>query len=108
MKLQVKQANGSGELTISSQKEFLQLFNRGVIAPEDLVLRGDKWVPAGQLPWIAGMAVARKKDNKQLLWITLLMMVVGLAMVFWIEKHAALIAQKSGALPPGAVHAVTH
>ena len=30
MKLQVKQAGGDGELTVGSQKEFLQLFNRGV------------------------------------------------------------------------------
>jgi hypothetical protein len=105
MKLQVKQA-GSGELTVGSQKEFLQLFNRGVITPDDLVLRGDRWVPASQLPWIHGMAVERKRDNKRLLWITLALMVLGLVGVVYIESHARQIAEKSGALPPGAVRAV--
>jgi hypothetical protein len=108
MKLQVKQAIGGSELTVSSQKEFLQLFNRGVITPDDLVLRGDRWVAASQLPWIQGMTVARKKDNKQLLWITLAMMLLGLAGVFYIESHAQQIALKTGALPPGAVRAVPH
>ena len=108
MKLQVKQASGRGELTVSTQKEFLQLFNRGVITADDLVLRGDRWVPAAQLPWIHGMAVERKKDNKRLLWITLAMMVLGLIGVLYIESHAQQIAVKSGALPPGAVRAVPH
>jgi hypothetical protein len=106
MKLQVKQADSQGELTVQSQKEFLQLFQRGVIAPDDLVLRGDRWVRVAELPWIHGMAVERRRDNKRLLWITLAMMVLGLLGVVWIERHAALVAQKSGALPPGAVHAV--
>src|ERR1700709_1468372 len=106
MKLQVKQADGAGELTISTQKEFLQLFNRGVITPDDLVLRGDRWVPAGNLPWIQGMAVERKKDNKRLFWITIGMMILGLAGVFYIEAHSKEIALKTGALPPGAVRAV--
>ena len=52
MKLQVKQAGGGQALTIGSQKEFLQLWNRGVIAADDLVRRGDRWVPAAELPWI--------------------------------------------------------
>jgi hypothetical protein len=108
MKLQVKQASGSGELTVQSQKEFLQLLQRGVIASDDLVLRGESWVPIGTLPWIRGMHVERRKDNKRLLYITLAMMLLGLAGVLWIEKHASLVAQKSGALPPGAVHAVSH
>jgi hypothetical protein len=106
MKLQVKQASGNGELTVQSQKEFLQLFLRGVITPDDLVLRGERWVPASQLPWIQGMSVETKKDNKRLFWITLAMMVVGLVVVVWIEKNSGLIARKSGALPPGAVRAV--
>jgi hypothetical protein len=108
MKLQVKQAGGESELTVGSQKELLQLFNRGVITPDDLVLRGERWVPAGQLPWIHGMAVERKKDNQRLLWITLAMMVLGLVAVFYIESHAQEIALKTGALPPGAVRAVPH
>ena len=76
MKLTVKQA-GSGELTVGSQKEFLQLWNRGVIVSDDLVLRGDRWVPAGELPWIQGMKVERRRDNKRMLWITLAMMLLG-------------------------------
>ena len=104
MRLQVRSAGG--ELTVPSQKEFLILWNRGVIAPDDLVLRGDRWIPAGNLPWIHGMAVERKKDNKRLLWITLGMMVLGLIGVFYIESHAQQIALKTGALPPGAVRAV--
>jgi len=63
MKLQVKQAGGAQELTVGSQKEFLQLWNRGVIAGDDLVLRGDRWVPAAELPWIRGMAIERKRDS---------------------------------------------
>jgi|SRR5579859_7775505 len=106
MKLQVKQASGGGELTVGTQKEFLQLFNRGVFSPDDLVLRGDRWVPVSQLPWIHGMAVDKKKDDKRLFWITLGMMVLGLAGVIYVESHAKQIAQKTGALPPGAVRAV--
>jgi hypothetical protein len=107
MKLTVKQA-GSGELTVGSQKEFLQLWNRGVIAADDLVLRGGAWVPAGELPWIRGMKVERRRDNKRLLWITLAMMALGLAGVLYIERHAQQIAVRTGALPPGAVRAVPH
>jgi hypothetical protein len=106
MQLKVKQAGSAGQLTVSSQKEFLQLFNRGVIAGDDLVLRGERWVPAAELPWIHGMAVERKRDNKRLLWITLAMMLLGLLGVVYIETHARQIAAKTGALPPGAVHAV--
>src|SRR5262249_15154711 len=106
MKLQVKQASGSRELTISSQKEFLQLWNRGVIAADDLVQRGDRWVPAGELPWIRGMAVERRRDGRRLFWITLALMALGLAGALWIKAHANVVARKSGALPPGAVRAV--
>ena len=106
MKLLVKQAGSSEELTIQSQKEFLQLYQRGVIASEDLVLRGDRWVPAGQLPWIHGMAVERKRDNKRMLWIVVAMMILGLLGVVWIQSHAGTVARKTGALPPGAVRAV--
>ena len=106
MKLQVKQAGSKEELTVSSQKEFLQLYQRGVITPDDLVRRGDRWVPAGQLPWIAGMALETRRDNKRLFWITVAMMVLGLLGVLWVQSHAGTVARKSGALPPGAVRAV--
>jgi len=106
MKLQVKQAGGTQELTVGSQKEFLQLWNRGVIASDDLVLRGDRWVPASELPWIRGMAVERKRDGRRLFWITLALMALGLAGVLFIQSNAKVVARKSGALPPGAVRAV--
>jgi hypothetical protein len=106
MKLQVKQAGGAQELTVGSQKEFLQLWNRGVIAGDDLVLRGDRWIPAAELPWIRGMAIERKRDGRRLFWITLALMALGLAGVLFIQRNANLIARKSGALPPGAVKAV--
>jgi len=106
MKLQVKQAGGAHELTVESQKEFLQLYNRGVIAGDDLVLRGERWVRAQDLPWIHGMHMETRRDNKRLLWITLAMMVLGLLGVLWIQSHPGAVARKSGALPPGAVHAV--
>src|SRR5437763_11070073 len=103
MKLQVKQTSSTQELTVSSQKEFLQLYQRGVIASDDLVLRGDRWVPAGQLPWIHGMAVERRQDNKRMLWIVVAMMLLGLLGVIWIQSHSGAVARKTGALPPGAV-----
>ena len=106
MKLQVKQVGAAEELTVGSQKEFLQLFNRGVITPDDLVLRGERWVPAGELPWIRGMNADKRIDNKRLFWITLAMMVVGLFVVVWLQRHAGVLARKSGALPPGAVRTV--
>jgi hypothetical protein len=105
MKLQIKQADGAQELTVASQKEFLRLWNRGVIAADDLVQRGDRWVPAGELPWIRGIAVERKRDGRRLFWITLVLMLLGLAGVLWIRSHAGLVAHKSGALPSGAVRA---
>jgi hypothetical protein len=106
MKLQVKQAGGAQELTVGSQKEFLQLWNRGVIAGDDLVLRGDRWIPAAELPWIRGMAVERKRDGRRLFWITLALMALGLAGVLFIQRNANVVARKSGALAPGAVRAV--
>jgi hypothetical protein len=106
MKLKVKQAGGAEELIVQSQKELLQLYNRGVIAGDDLVLRGERWVRAQDLPWIHGMHVETRRDNKRLLWITLAMMVLGLLGVFWIQSHAGTVARKSGAVPPGAVRAI--
>ena len=108
MKLLVKQAGSATELTVESQKEFLKLYQRGVINADDLVLRGERWVPAGQLPWIAGMALERRKDNKRLFWITVGMMVLGRRGVLWIQSHAGVVARTSGALPPGSVRAVAH
>ena len=104
MKLQVKQAGSATELTVQSQKEFLQLWNSGVISADDLVLRGEKWVPAGELPWIAGMRREARSDNKRLMWITLALMVIGLAGVLYVQSHASKLVQRSGA----AVHAVPH
>ncbi len=106
MKLQVRQAGGAHELTVSSQKEFLQLWNRGVIAGDDLVQRGDRWVPAAELPWIHGMVADHKRDGRRLFWITLLLMFAGLLAVLWIQSHAGLVARKTGVTPQGAVRAV--
>ena len=106
MELKVRQAGATEELTVGSQKEFLQLWNRGIIAPDDLVQRGERWVRAADLPWIAGMRVETKRDNKRLFWITLAMMVLGLLGVIWIQSHAPEVARKTGALPPGSVRAV--
>ena len=106
MKLQVKQTGSRQELTIGSQKEFLRLWNSGVIAADDLVQRGEGWVRAGDLPWIHGMLVDRKRDGRRLFWLTLALMLLGLAGVLWIQAHAGAVAQKSGALPPGAAPAV--
>ena len=68
--------------------------------------RGAAWVRAEDLPWIHGMAVAKKRDRKQLFWITLALMVLGLAGVIFIQRHADTLARRTGAVPPGAVHAV--
>ncbi|TMA27500.1 MAG: hypothetical protein E6J78_10155 [Deltaproteobacteria bacterium] len=106
MKLQIKQAGSSEELTVQSQKEFLLLYQRGVIAFDDLVLRGERWVRVGELPWIRGMSVERRRDNKRLLWIVVAMMILGLIGVMFIQTHAGVVARKTGALPPGAVRAV--
>ena len=100
MKLQVKQPGSAGELTVPSQKEFLQLFNRGIIDRNDLVLRGEKWVPVAELPWIRGMATDRKSDNKRLFWLTLALMILGLALVIFIQSNARARSK------PWEVHAV--
>ena len=104
MKLHVK-SNG-GELTVPSQKEFLVLWNRGVIAPDDLVKRDgiDRWVPAAELPWIHGMTADTKVDNRRLIWITVVLMILGLAGALYIQRHPSVAAHK--AVPPGAVRAV--
>jgi hypothetical protein len=106
MKLLVRQAGSAHALTIASQKEFLQLWNRGVIASDDLVQRGDRWIPAAELPWIHGMVAERKRDGRRLFWITLVLMFAGLLAALWIQSHAGLVARKTGASPQGAVRAV--
>src|SRR5207248_2742551 len=99
MQLKVKQAGSAQELTVGSQKEFLQLYRRGIIAADDLVLRGERWVPAGHLPWIHGMALDTRRDNKRLFWITVGMMLLGLLGVLWIQSHAGTVARKTDARP---------
>jgi hypothetical protein len=106
MKLQIKQAGSSQELTVQSQKEFLLLYQRGIIAFDDLVLRGDRWVRAGELPWIRGISVEHRRDDKRLLWIVVAMMILGLIGALFIQTHPGVVARKTGALPPGAVRAV--
>jgi hypothetical protein len=106
MKLLVKQAGGTQALTVSSQKEFLQLWNRGVIAKDDLVERGGRWVPACELPWIHGMVADRRRDGRRLFWITLALLLAGLGAALWVQSHAGVVARKSGALPQGSVRAV--
>ena len=106
MKLQVKQAGSSQELTVGSQKELLQLWNSGVLDRDDLVRRGDEWIRAGDLPWIRGIAVRNRADRKQLFWITLALMLLGLAGVLWVQAHSGAVARRSGALPSGSVRAV--
>ena len=106
MKLQVKQAGSSQELTVGSQKELLQLWNSGVLDGDDLVLRGGEWVRAGDLPWIRGIAVRERTDRKRLFWITVALMLLALVGVLWLQAHPGAVARRSGALPPGAVRAV--
>jgi hypothetical protein len=105
MKLDVRHAGG--ELTVGSQKEFLKLYQSGIIASDDLVRREGqtRWIPAGQLPGISSMREQGRKDNRRLLYITLAMMVFGLLAALWIQSHAPRIAKR--AVPnAGAVRAV--
>lgn len=106
MKLEVRHAGG--ELTVGSQKEFLVLWQRGVIAPDDMVRREgqDRWTAAGELPWIRGMRVDAKRDSRRLLWLTVALMVAGLLAALWIQGHAPQVVKKSAARPSGAVRAV--
>ncbi|HYZ88617.1 MAG TPA: DUF4339 domain-containing protein [Myxococcales bacterium] len=106
MKLQVRHAGG--ELTVGSHKEFLLLWRRGIVAPDDLVRREgqSEWTKAGELPWIRGMRVQGRRDSRRLLWLTLSLLVLALFGAFWIQRHAPQVARRSGALPPGSVRAV--
>ena len=106
MKLVVRHAGG--ELTVGSQKEFLLLWQRGVIAADDMVRREgqERWTAAGELPWIRGMRVDAKRDSRRLLWLTVALMVAGLLATLWIQGHAPQVVKKSAARPSGAVRAV--
>ena len=72
---------GSQELTVGSQKEFLLLWQRGVIAADDQVRREGQegWTAAGDLPWIRGMQLDARKDSRRLFWLTLVLLLLGLA-----------------------------
>lgn len=106
MKLQVRHAGG--ELTVGSHKEFLLLWQRGIVAADDLVRREgqEEWTPAGELPWIRGMRRDARRDSRRLLWLTLVVLAFALAGALWIQGHAPQVARRTGALPPGSVRAV--
>jgi hypothetical protein len=93
MKLQVR-SNG-GELTVPTQKEFLVLWQRGVIAADDLVKRDgvERWVRAADLPWIRGMTADIRKDGRRLLWITVALMIAGLGGVLYAQGTASAKAR---------------
>jgi hypothetical protein len=95
MKLHIR--SQGGELTVPDQKEFLVLFKRGVIAPDDLVKRDgvDRWVPVAELPWIRGMAQDDRSDNRRLLWITVALMALGLLAAIWVQANAGTIAHRA-------------
>jgi len=97
MKLIVR--HGEGELVVPSQKEFLLLFQRGFIAPEDQVQRDGRgpWVAAADLPWIRGTALDEKQDNRRLFGLTLGLMVAGLLAIVWLQAHYAGKAKQSPA-----------
>ena len=105
VKLQVRHAGGV--LTVGSQKEFLLLWQRGVIAADDLVRREgqEAWTAAGDLPWIRGMRLDARKDTRRLFWLTLALMLLGLLAALWVQGHAGQVARRTGATP-GAVRAV--
>jgi GYF domain 2 len=105
MKLLVRHAGG--ELTVGSQKEFLLLWQRGVITADDMVRREgqEHWTAAGELPWIRGMRMDERKDSRRLLWVTIALMLLGLAGALWIQGRAPQVAKRPSA-PPGAVRAL--
>ena len=102
MKLVVR--HGDRELTVPSQKEFLLLYQRGFVGPEDLVRREGapadvKWVRADELPWIRGTAIDVKKDGRRLFGLTLVLMILGLIGVIYIQARAAQLHKKPLASP---------
>ncbi len=104
MKLHIR--SHGGELTVPSQSEFLVLWNRGVIAPDDLVKRDgvERWVPAGELPWIRGTTLDEKRDGRQLIWITIALMILGLCGVIYLKNHPSAVTRH--VLPKASVKAV--
>ena len=106
MKLQVRHAGG--ELTVGSHKEFLLLWQRGIVAADDLVRREGQegWTKASELPWIRGMKLDARRDSRRLLWLTVALMIAGLLAALWIQGHAPQVARKPFAHPPGGVRAV--
>jgi len=106
VKLEVRHAGG--ELTVGSQKEFLLLWQRGVIAPDDLVRREgqERWTAAADLPWIRGMRLYARKDSRRFFWLTLALMLLGLAGALWVQGHAPQVVRRAGPPPSGAVRAI--
>jgi hypothetical protein len=100
MKLYVRHAGG--ELTVPDQKEFLLLWNRGVIAGDDLVRREgvERWVPAADLPWIRGLREGNRADGQRLVRVTLLVMAAALGAVLWLQSRVA--PKPRPAQPPAA------
>jgi hypothetical protein len=98
MKLYVRHAGG--ELAVPDLKDFLLLWNRGVIAADDLVRREgiDRWVKAADLPWIRGMREGAKRDDRRLFWLTLGLLVLALCAVLWVRPRPAPVAKRA---PPG-------
>jgi GYF domain 2 len=107
MKLDVRHAGG--ELTVGSQKELLQLMRAGIVAPDDLVRREGhgEWVAASELPWLRATATEAKKDGRRLVWITVLLMVLGLCGALFLQGRTGRPAPRS-TFPGGAVRAVPH
>jgi len=66
----------------------------------------ERWTAAGELPWIRGMRMDARKDSRRLLWLTVVLMLVGLACAVWIQGHAPQVARRVGQRPPGAVRAI--
>jgi hypothetical protein len=79
-----------------------------VIAADDMVRREgqERWTAASELPWIHGMRMEARKDSRRLLWLTLVLMLAGLAAAIWIQGHAPQVARRVGQRPPGTVRAV--
>jgi hypothetical protein len=100
MKLYVRHAGG--ELTVPDQKDFLLLWNRGVIAGDDLVRRegAERWVPAAELPWIRGLREGNRADGQRLFRLTLLVMAAALGAVLWLQSRVA--PKPRPAQPPAA------
>ena len=102
MRMKVRQPSGGVGLTVGSQGEFLKLYRSGVIVDADLVLRGDRWLPVGELPWVRGQHAERRTDNRRLLWLTVALMALGLIGVLWIQSRYPAAPRRIS------VHAVPH